>query len=75
MQQVSVAEAAANLAEWIQVVLKGEEVAIVQDGHPLVKLSPIQPIRPNRQPGSAKGLVSMSDDFDEPLEDFQEYME
>lgn len=24
--------------------------------------------------GSAKGLITMSDDFDEPLEDFKEYM-
>ncbi|MCB0714231.1 MAG: DUF2281 domain-containing protein [Ignavibacteriae bacterium] len=27
-----------------------------------------------RHPGSAKGLIAMSDDFDEPLEDFSEYM-
>ena len=27
-----------------------------------------------RLPGSAKGLIAMSDDFDEPLEDFAEYM-
>ena len=25
--------------------------------------------------GSAKGLIEMADDFDEPLEDFREYME
>ena len=25
--------------------------------------------------GSAKGKIKMSDDFDEPLEDFKEYME
>ncbi len=28
----------------------------------------------NRKPGLAKGLVKMSDDFDEPLDDFKEYM-
>ncbi len=28
----------------------------------------------NRQFGKFKGLISMSDDFDEPLEDFKEYM-
>ncbi|MEG4045362.1 DUF2281 domain-containing protein [Microcoleus sp. Pol17_C1] len=31
--------------------------------------------KPNRQAGSAKGMVWMSDDFDEPLEEFKEYME
>lgn len=29
----------------------------------------------NRQPGTAKGMIVMADDFDEPLEDFKEYME
>ena len=28
-----------------------------------------------RKVGSAKGKIKMSDDFDEPLEDFKEYME
>lgn len=27
-----------------------------------------------RKPGLAKGMVKMSDDFDEPLNDFNEYM-
>ncbi|HEY9709373.1 MAG TPA: DUF2281 domain-containing protein [Oculatellaceae cyanobacterium] len=30
--------------------------------------------RRRRQAGSAKGLVTISDDFDEPLEDFKDYM-
>lgn len=30
--------------------------------------------RRRRQAGSAKGLVTISDDFDEPLEDFNDYM-
>ncbi|MBO4349391.1 MAG: DUF2281 domain-containing protein [Proteobacteria bacterium] len=29
---------------------------------------------PKRQPGIAKGKYWMSDDFDEPLEEMQEYM-
>jgi len=29
---------------------------------------------PRRTPGSAKGLIQMSPDFDEPLDDFQAYM-
>lgn len=28
-----------------------------------------------RKPGSAKGLIHISDDFDAPLEEFREYME
>ena len=32
-------------------------------------------IRACRQFGSAKGMVKIADDFDEPLADFREYME
>lgn len=35
---------------------------------------PLLPVKRRRQPGSAKRLITMSDDFDAPLEDFQEYM-
>ena len=36
--------------------------------------APAVPTKRRRRPGSAKGLVHISDDFDEPLEDFREYM-
>ena len=39
-----------------------------------VKLVPILRAKPRPQFGSARGLISMSADFDEPLEDFAEYM-
>ena len=37
---------------------------------------PPKPVRVNRKPGSAKHLITyMADDFNDPLEDFREYME
>lgn len=33
-----------------------------------------QETKPYRQAGSAQGLFTIPDDFDEPLEDFKEYM-
>ncbi len=32
-------------------------------------------VKPDRKPGSATGLIWISDDFDEPPEEFKEYME
>lgn len=32
-----------------------------------------QPLSKTKKPGLAKGLIEMSDDFDEPLDDFKEY--
>jgi hypothetical protein len=34
---------------------------------------PVPVNRPRRQPGSAKGLIRLMDDFDQPLEDFEAY--
>ena len=35
---------------------------------------PTQPSTSKRKLGTAKGLIWISEDFDEPLEDFEEYM-
>ena len=72
--QVKLDEAKARLADLIEAAIKGEEVFILKNDHPVVQLVPLEP--PKRHPrfGSAKGLVVMAEDFDAPLEDFNEYM-
>jgi len=73
--QVSLAEAAAKLSDLVEAAINGEEVILLKGDRPAIKLMPIESVRKNRKPGSAKGLISISDDFDEPLEEFKEYME
>ena len=78
MYQVEIIEAKEKLLELIEAAMRGEEVAITQYNQPVVKLVGIPPANKKRWPskaGSAKGMVWMSDDFDEPLEEFKEYME
>ena len=75
MQTVTVAEAAEKLTDLIDAALRGEEIVITK-GDRIIQLTPKQPVK--RYPakaGTAKGQVWMSDDFDEPLEEFKEYME
>ena len=72
MTQLDITQAKSNLAKLLDLAIKGEEIVITQDDKPVAKISPIK--RPLKR-GSAKGKVWMSDDFDEPLEEFQEYME
>jgi len=74
MQQIPLAEASQHLSELIEAALGGEEIIITKDDQPTVKLMPISVVKQPRQPGTAKGLIIISDDFDAPLEDFQEYM-
>ena len=73
MQSISIAEAVQKLPDLIDAALRGEEVVITKDDLSMVKLIPAASVK-NRQPGSAKGQVWMSDDFDESLEYFKDYM-
>lgn len=51
--------------------LKQEVVDFI---HFLSEKSKVQKIKNTAKFGSAKGLIKMAPDFDEPLEDFKEYM-
>ena len=58
----------------IEVLINGEEAMIKNNEQAVVKLTMKSPVKRRRQAGSAKGLVTISDDFDAPLEEFKEYM-
>ncbi len=74
MQSITVTEAAQKLPDLIDAAIRGEEVVIIKNSHSVVKLTPATPIKSRPKFGSAKGLIEIADDFDEPLEDYQEYM-
>ncbi len=75
MRQISLEEAAGQFLFLIEAALQGEEVIITQENQPLIKFVTINSPKPPRQPGRAKHLmISLSEDFDEPLADFAEYM-
>jgi antitoxin (DNA-binding transcriptional repressor) of toxin-antitoxin stability system len=73
--QVSPIEAAARLSDLVQAAINGEEVILLDGDRPAIKFTPIAPVNQDRKPGSAKRLIWMSDDFDEPLAEMKEYME
>lgn len=76
MKEVDIHEVTSNLNQLIDLAVGGEEVVILRDNHPIVKLVAV-PSEKKCWPakaGSAKGRVWMSDDFDEPLEEFKDYM-
>ncbi len=51
------------------------EIIITKNAQPIYKLTRInQPTPKRRHRGTAKGLITMSSDFDEPLPEFTEYM-
>ena len=73
--QVNIHEAKTKLSKLIQEALKGKEVIIAKGNKPVVRLEVLPEARGDRKIGGARGLiVSMDERFDEPLEDFGEYM-
>lgn len=72
MQQVNVEQAKMNLSVLIKAALKGEEVIIEEDEN-AVKLVPFQQKKTRPQFGSAKGLIEIKDNFDDPIVGFEEY--
>ncbi len=74
MLEVSIEKTAnIQLSDLIESVVKGEEVTFTQNDLPVAKLVAVRNEKPKPQFGSAKGLFVMAEDFDEPLEDFDEY--
>jgi antitoxin (DNA-binding transcriptional repressor) of toxin-antitoxin stability system len=74
MTQVDIQQAKERFLELIELAAGGEEVIISKDERPLVKLAPVLRQKQQRRFGSAKGLITLAEDFDEPLKDFEEYM-
>jgi antitoxin (DNA-binding transcriptional repressor) of toxin-antitoxin stability system len=69
---VSYPEAKRRLRDLIAAAARGETV-LIQENQTIVQLVPVSQTKPRPKFGSAKGLVHIADDFDEPLENFAEY--
>jgi prevent-host-death family protein len=72
METVNIHEAKTHFSRLVERVQAGEEVTIARAGRPVARLVPLPPKVARRSPGSARGLIEVGDDFDEPLpEDVQ----
>ena len=74
MHKVNLDEAQKMLPELIEEAANGEDVQISRGDGASFRIVPVE--TPDRRPvlGSAKGLIKMSDDFDDPIEGFEPYM-
>jgi prevent-host-death family protein len=66
---LNVRQARTQFSQLLDRVQCGEEIIITKAGRPIARLAPISmPVEP-RKPGSAKGIITLSADFDAPLPD------
>jgi prevent-host-death family protein len=72
MPSISIDEAQTRLAELFKDAAEGHDVVITGQDGTAVRLVPVEVYGQPRF-GSARGLFTMAEDFDEPLEDFAPY--
>ncbi|MBC7855711.1 MAG: DUF2281 domain-containing protein [Pirellulaceae bacterium] len=71
---ISLEQAQFSLADIVHQLSPGDEIVITENNHPVARILPARPPKPVRQLGTMRGSVlSMSPDFDAPLDDFQDY--
>ena len=78
MATVTIREAQATLPDIIHRLTPGEEVVITENDRPVARLVPTAPQAESRKVprlGTLRGTVLSMEHFDDPLEDFKEYME
>ena len=76
MPTISIQEAQSRLPDLIHNLTPGDVLVITENNEPVAKLARTEST--TRRPckaGGAKGKIRMAPDFDEPLEEFKEYME
>jgi antitoxin (DNA-binding transcriptional repressor) of toxin-antitoxin stability system len=76
MHQITIEQATANIASVFADVQHGEEIVITDREKPFAKVIPFVSSKGKKRVfGGGKGIFTfVSDDFDEPLEDFKDYM-
>ncbi len=73
MSIVNIHQAKTHLSRLVDEAVHGGEVIIARANKPMVKLVPVEEARPRRRLGTAAGQVWISEDFDAPVPDFDEY--
>lgn len=73
MKYIDVIEAQASFLQLLEDVLNREGLIFTRDGQLIAKFTRIEKSDARWEPGSAKGLITMREDFDDPIEDFKDY--
>lgn len=74
MHKVNLDEAQKKLPELIEEAANGEDVRISRGDGASFRIVPVAKSGTHRVIGTLRGLIKMSDDFDDPIEGFEPYM-
>jgi prevent-host-death family protein len=74
-RHVNVHDAKTNFSKLLKLVERGEEVIIDRAGHPIARIIRLAAEPSDRVPGSAKGAITVGDNFDAPVPDLERSLE
>jgi prevent-host-death family protein len=73
-KEIGTLEAKTRLSELLSEVERGRSFFITRHGRRIAQLGPVRESRKRPRPGFAKGAFTfVAPDFDEPLDDFNDY--
>ncbi len=75
VQEIGAFEAKTHLSAILEKVAQGQSFIITKRGQPIAEIKPFAPPLKKRVLGLWRDRIWVAPDFDEPLEDFKEYME
>jgi prevent-host-death family protein len=73
-RNVTIGEAKTNFSKLVRRAEAGEEIVVRRGSEPVARIVPLRHRSGVHGFGSMKGEIRIGKDFDEPLEDFQDYM-
>jgi prevent-host-death family protein len=73
-ETVTIHEAKTQFSKLVRRAEAGEEIVVRRGKEPVARIVPLEKSGGVRGFGSMKGEIRIAEDFDEPLEDFAEYM-
>jgi len=73
-QTVTIGEAKTNFSKLVRRAEAGEEIVVRRGSEPVARIVPLRKRGGVTGRGSLKGEIRIGKDFDEPLEEFAEYM-
>jgi prevent-host-death family protein len=73
-QTVGIGEAKTNFSKLVRRAEAGEEIVVRRGSEPVARIVPLRKPGGVRGFGSMKGEIRIGKDFDEPLDDFRDYM-
>jgi prevent-host-death family protein len=73
-QNVTIAEAKTNFSKLVRRVEAGEEIVVRRGQEPVARIVPLRKLGGIRGFGSMKGEIQIGEGFDEPLEEFRDYI-